>query len=1007
MAKVSYPLAVKSCMSESDGKKSYILTDETRLLTCFRIVEEYPEDVEIEIDELSCEIFTIFGKELKENPNRHLFEILKKIKKILIEKTEEKEKEDDYEVGLFDNRFKSYLFYIKELEVLEEFVKKFKPVIENFQKKVYRKDESESDVSSESDKEKEEDNEDQDGKEPLMLLERQKEEELLIEKKRQEGLESRDTEGDESEDEDDEKSFYLESIEHSGEYEIHLDNFDGFSFFPDEVCLTSRNIFYKKLLAVIMAWPKEATFHYSFSEKMLIKEFGERLHFYKKKARQLNREWKKEGFQKIEERKNTVLYNLVKHLTSKAAYDEKRVIDILLSYKDPQEAIDEFLFNSGAQKKYSKKFSQSFADSIKSYFEQEFFKRVNLIFNFSKMEDPIKTLLDLEKSFLDMETGRKEKILNIENFFSEKEKTKEALAVPCLINISGVNVEGIFDKNKEEIAFFDKYPETRLRWPLVKSRLLQSESAVSKEEDIESKMAFFDKFKGISWIKNFFLETGSFPQSLILAMLFAEEEGENILTVGKVMEEFMLKEDYSEIKNQTIKATIESREKIEDGLSSKYTELIDEVKGIVEQEGSETVFNWEQVKKSSQKKILVAHREKEILVAKRKKKIKNKIVILPEDAEVTFVGDLHGAYNFFDAHLLEMIEKIEKENRIYVFMGDVIDRGDNVVDVLMTLFRLKTLYPDNIVILKGNHEMDTQVNFDSLLETLKETKLFEDKKEAPAVCKAIFEIFNELPILLLNYSEEKDRLVFSMHGGLPVKEEKTSEGLKFSVITNLEDMLEKEKHLLWNDFNGWQSDKKLAKVDKIRLPEQYKFKTTGERVFFQKIIEEKIAVFKETQTGEKVFLQKIIEEEVEVFKKTQIGEKLFFQKIKEKKLAIFKEIQIGKRIYLGKIFERDFEQYKEEEQIIKMPLRLFTLPEKQVFKELSEELGIKNIFVVRGHQHCEMEEAIKGNVVTVCSTPNGRGIVPFVYSVNFKESFTKWDEKNLSPIGQKTIERSA
>ena len=38
------------------------------------------------------------------------------------------------------------------------------------------------------------------------------------------------------------------------------------------------------------------------------------------------------------------------------------------------------------------------------------------------------------------------------------------------------------------------------------------------------------------------------------------------------------------------------------------------------------------------------------------------------------------------------------------------------------------------------------------------------------------------------------------------------------------------------------------------------------------------------------------------------------------------------------------EQYKEEEQIIKMPLRLFTLPEKQVFKELSEELGIKNIF---------------------------------------------------------------
>jgi len=94
-----------------------------------------------------------------------------------------------------------------------------------------------------------------------------------------------------------------------------------------------------------------------------------------------------------------------------------------------------------------------------------------------------------------------------------------------------------------------------------------------------------------------------------------------------------------------------------------------------------------------------------------------KKLILQRDSEIAVVTDLHGQVLSL-VSLLEDLAKRgyldrddpfkiseDKKNSFYlVFLGDYTDRGRYGVEVLYTLMRLKIANPQNVILLRGNHE---------------------------------------------------------------------------------------------------------------------------------------------------------------------------------------------------------------------------------------------------------------------------------------------------------------
>ena len=119
--------------------------------------------------------------------------------------------------------------------------------------------------------------------------------------------------------------------------------------------------------------------------------------------------------------------------------------------------------------------------------------------------------------------------------------------------------------------------------------------------------------------------------------------------------------------------------------------------------------------------------------------------------DVTLVGDLHGQMEDLTRAL--SLGGISQNSK-YVFLGDYVDRGKESLEVMTFLYALKIQYPENIVLLRGNHESASQSEIGGFLHECQ-------TKASRQIWEEFCETFDYLPFAAL-----VNKSIFCVHGGI-------------------------------------------------------------------------------------------------------------------------------------------------------------------------------------------------------------------------------------------------
>lgn len=126
-------------------------------------------------------------------------------------------------------------------------------------------------------------------------------------------------------------------------------------------------------------------------------------------------------------------------------------------------------------------------------------------------------------------------------------------------------------------------------------------------------------------------------------------------------------------------------------------------------------------------------------------------VVLFVGTPVNICGDIHGMF----ADLVSIfLEHGFPGNANYLFLGNLVDVGSDGVDVVLLLLLFKILYPENIFILRGNHECD-------YASVRRGVEFKNECKEKGLDYQSFLDLFACLPVAAVVSGS-----IFCVHGGL-------------------------------------------------------------------------------------------------------------------------------------------------------------------------------------------------------------------------------------------------
>lgn len=184
-------------------------------------------------------------------------------------------------------------------------------------------------------------------------------------------------------------------------------------------------------------------------------------------------------------------------------------------------------------------------------------------------------------------------------------------------------------------------------------------------------------------------------------------------------------------------------------------------------------------------------------------------ISIPDHGKMVVVGDLHGQMD----DLLTILKKglFPNDLNIYLFNGDLVDRGPHSVQVLLIIYALKLVNPTAVYMNRGNHEnrlMNARYGFEMQVKRLYDEDLYE----------LIQTSFNWMPVVTL--VEDSTMIV---HGGLAqfetlaldeIRSIPRRDLLPHPLVNTREDLILEQ--LLWSDpgkgGKGWLHNRRGAGI---------------------------------------------------------------------------------------------------------------------------------------------------------------------------------------------------